>query len=168
MYKKYSLGNRLLISLEKAVDTTVRLNDFINNPGYYAYGSGWDYPLDKSLLSKTLKRLRENGLVDFLDDSKLAVKLTDKGREKAILAKMLMEDDKWDGRWRIVIFDIPEKRRIARDLLRIKLKGWGFTAWQKSVWIAKKNCTKPLRDYIKKIGIKEWVSVIESDNADFY
>lgn len=164
MYKKKSLSNLILLGLEKTVDASVRINNFINNPGYYAYGSGWDYPLHKHVLSQTIKRLRENGLIDFVDDEKLAIKLTDKGREKAILTKIMFDEDKWDGLWRLVIFDIPEKRRIARDLLRIKLKSWGFKPWQQSVWVTKKNCTKPLREYIKNIGIEDWVMVIESSN----
>ncbi len=166
MYRKKSFSNLILLILEKAVDGTIRLNDFINNPGYYAYYDGWNYPLKKSELSKVLKRLRENGLVNFVDDNKFVIRLTDKGKEKAVLAKLMLEDQKWDGKWRIVIFDIPEKRRIARDLLRSKLKSWGFIPWQQSVWVTKKNCTKPLRDFIKSVGIKDWVIVIESDNVD--
>lgn len=164
MYRKKSLGNLILLILEKAVDGTAGFNGFLNHPG--PYGMGWDYPVNKPLLSKTLKRLRENGLIDFIDDKTLTMKLTEQGKEKALLARMLLEDEKWDGKWRIVIFDIPEKRRIARDMLRLKLKTWGFIAWQKSVWVTKKNCTKPLRDFIKQVGIKDWVMVIESDNVE--
>lgn len=166
MYRKKSLTNFILLALEKTVDGTVRLNDFINNPGYYNFYSGWDYPLKKSDLAKTLKRLREKGWVDFVEDKELMVRLTDPGREKSVLANLLMEEGKWDGKYRIVIFDVPEKRRLARDLLRLKLKGWGFVPWQRSVWVTRKNCTKPLRDFIKQTGIKDWVIVIESDNVD--
>lgn len=166
MYKKKSFSNLILLVLEKAVDGAVRLNDFGQNPGYYVYWDGWEYPLDKSTLSKTLKRLREKGLVDFVSDQEIVLKLTDKGREKAILAKLLLEDKKWDGKWRIIIFDVPEKRRLARDILRSKLKNWGFTAWQQSVWVTKKNCTKPLKDFIKQAGIKDWVKVFEADEID--
>lgn len=166
MYKKKSLSSLILLALEKSVDGYIRFDDFINNPGYYAYYSGWDYPLKKSSFSLALKRLRENGLVDFIDDTQLVLRLTDKGKEKALLSKLLVDEDKWDGKWRIVIFDIPEKRRITRDVLRQKLKSWGFVPWQQSVWVTKKNCAEPLRGFIKKVGIKDWVRVIESDNVD--
>jgi len=65
-----------------------------------------------------------------------------------------------------VIFDIPEKKRAARDLLRHNLKSWGFTQWQQSVWVTKKNCTKSLRKYVSNMGIEDWVMIIESDNID--
>lgn len=162
--KKRKVTNVILLALEKAVDGYIRFDDFVNNPHYYAHGMGWNYPLNKASLSKALQRLREGGFVELLRDEDLTLRLTDKGREKAVLAQLQNSGGKWDGKWRIVIFDIPEKRRAARDLLRYNLKHWGFTPWQQSVWVTKKDCTKPLREYIKNVGIEDWVMVIESDN----
>lgn len=162
--KKKKVTNLILLALEKAVDGYVRFDDFIHNPGLYAYHDGRDYPLRKASLAKALQRLREGGFIEFIGDEKLMLKLTDKGREKAILAQLQSPAGKWDGKWRIVIFDIPEKRRSVRDLLRHNLKSWGFTPWQQSVWVTKKDCTKPLREYIKKIGIEDWVVVVESND----
>lgn len=156
----------LLLALEKSIDGYVRLEDFMYNPGYYTYGSGWEYPLKKSALAKAIKRLRENGLIDFLEEKELVIRLTDEGKSQALWVKLKFGEEEWDGRWRLIIWDIPEKRRAARDLLRAKLKELGFKQWQKSVWATKKNCTKILRDFIKQIGIKDWVMVIESDNID--
>ena len=159
--RKNSMTNIILLALERAVDGSVRLADF----GYHSYKYTYGIPeLNKTKLSQALKRLREKGLVDFIDEEELVIRLTDSGREKAVIASLQQEDRKWDGRWRVVIFDIPEKRRAARDVLRYRLKQWGFTPWQKSVWVSRKNCTKPLRNYIKQIGIGDWVMVLESDN----
>lgn len=164
MNKRKSLSNLILLALEKTVDGYIRLEDFAYNPGFYAYG--YDRQLSKSALVNALKRLRENGFVELLSDKELALRLTDSGRSKALWTKMRLESEKWDGKWRLVIWDIPEKRRNARDLLRYQLKQLGFTKWQKSVWVSKKNCTKILREYIKKVGIEDWVRVIESNNIN--
>ena len=43
---------------------------------------------------------------------------------------------KWDGRWRTVLFDVPESDRRSRELLRIALRGLHFGCLQKSVWIS--------------------------------
>ncbi len=163
MYKKKSLSNLILLVLEKTADGYVRFEDFTTHYYRYHYGAP---ELKKSQFSLTLKRLRENGLIDFVDDNKLILKLTDKGRTKALKSKILLEDEKWDGKWRIVIWDIPEKRRTVRDVLRKQLKSWSFTQWQRSVWATKKNCAKPLREFINKTGIDRWVRVIESDNVE--
>ncbi|MBI2196819.1 hypothetical protein HYU45_04405 [Candidatus Daviesbacteria bacterium] len=162
--KKGAVTNLILLALEKAIDGYVRLEDFLYNPGYYAYGDGWNYPLNKASLAKALQRLRQAGFIELLEDKDLILRLTDKGRERAVLAELQSLAGEWDGRWRIVIFDVPEKRRSARDLLRHNLKTWGFTPWQQSVWVTKKNCTAPLRKYIKNVGIEDWVLVIESDD----
>lgn len=165
MTLRKGLSNWILLALEKTIDGYLRFDDLIHKPGFYAYGGGWEYPLKKSSLSKALKILRENGFIEFVDDKKLIYKLTNEGRQEAIWARLRVGNEKWDGRWRLVIFDIPEKRRAARDLLRSKLKQWGFIHWQKSVWACKANCTKPLRDFIKQVGMGDWVMVIESDDV---
>lgn len=153
--------------LEKSVDGYVRLEDFLYNPHYYSYGGGWEYPLEKAALSKALKRLRENGFVDLISDQELTLRLTDKGKSEALWTKMKLGDEKWDGKWRLVIWDIPEKRKKVRDLLRYQLKQLGFEKIQNSVWASKKDCTALLKEYIKKIGIEDWVKVLESSSISF-
>lgn len=107
----------------------------------------------------------EGGLIEFTSDKQISLRLTDRGFDRALSARIKLEEGEWDGKWRFVTFDIPEKRRAARDLLRAKLKEWGFERWQKSLWATKKNCTKPRRDFIGKVGISDWVIVLESDNV---
>ncbi len=156
--KKKVVTNLLLLALEKAVDGYVAFDDFVHHPML-----GGEY-LKKSELSLALKRLRENGFVELIDDNQIAFRLTDSGKDRALWLKIKNVDEPWDGKWRLVIWDIPEKRRIARDLLRYKLKQLGFRCFQKSVWGCKKNCTKELRNFIRKVGIEDWVMVLESDN----
>lgn len=167
MGNKKSLANLVLLTIEKSVDGYIRFEHFASNPHLYAYFGWWDRPLKKSALALTLKRLRENGLIDFIDDKQLIVRLTDRGKDRALWTRMKVINEKWDGKWRIVIWDIPENRRVARDLLRYKLKWLGFKQLQKSVWVTKKNCTKLLRDFVRQLGIENWVHVIESDNVEF-
>ncbi len=167
MGNRKSLTNLILLILEKTIDGVVRYDDLIHHPHSYAYGAGWEKELKKTSISLALKRLRERGLIDFVGDEKLAYRLTDRGREKAILAKLLIDEGKWDGKWRIVIFDVPEKRRVARDILRSRLKSWGFKPWQQSVWVTKKDCAKELGSFIRSVGIEDWVKVFEADEIKF-
>ncbi|MCL5784358.1 MAG: hypothetical protein M1142_03330 [Patescibacteria group bacterium] len=167
MSKKETIGKLVLLALEKAVDGYVRLEDFMYHPGYYAYGSGWEYPLKKSTLAQTLQRLRQKGFIEKVpekDTNKIILKLTEAGREFLLFSK---SDDEieWDGKWRIVVFDIPENKRLVRDILRRRLKLWDFQPWQKSVWASKKNVTEKLRKLIKELDITDWVLVIESENT---
>lgn len=154
VYKK-SLTNAILFALEKAIDGYVRLEDFAYHHYRYLYG----YPdLNKSELSQALKRLREGGLIEqvkLADD--IILKLTKEGKE-------LVDDgskESWDGKWRIVIFDIPEEKRIIRNLFRRNLKKWGFKHLQKSVWMSKRNIFDKLESYVKDLGIEKWAIVME-------
>lgn len=159
MSKKQSITNLALLILEKAVDGYCRFEDFSYHHYRYKYGIP---ELKKSSLAQALKRLRESGFIEKDHSEEYVIyKLTKAGRDKAILMKD--EDESWDGKWRLVIFDIPEKRRAARQFFRKKLKEWGFRKWQRSVWACKKNCATQLEEVIKEAGIEDWVLVVETD-----
>lgn len=156
---KNSLSQVILLGLEKSIDAYVRIEDYLYHSGAYLYGSR---PLKKAALSAAIKRLREGGLVEKkIDQRKIILKLTELGRE-------YLEDDsqqfRWDGKWRIVIFDIPENQRVVRNLFRRRLKNWGFRIWQQSVWITKRDVTKKLNMLIKDLKLEDWVAIIESQS----
>ncbi len=46
----------------------------------------------------------------------------------------------WDGRWRVLIFDIPEKRKRLREQIRHTLVMIGFIRLQDSVWLYPYDC----------------------------
>jgi CRISPR-associated endonuclease Cas2 len=47
---------------------------------------------------------------------------------------------RWDGHWRVVLFDIPERRRGVRNRLRLFMQEYGFVRLQDSVWIYPYDC----------------------------
>lgn len=160
--RKGSLSYWILLALEKSIDGYVRLEDFTYNTHLYAYGDRWEQALSKSQLSQAINRLREKGLVEINQSSdQIILKLSGLGRDALGLFDL---EEEWDGKWRVVIFDIPESNRVVRDLFRRRLKQWGFKRWQQSVWLTKSNITDKLRQIIKNLEIEKWVAVIESDN----
>ncbi len=155
VYRK-SLANAILHILEKAVDGYVRFEDFTYHHYRYHYGIP---ELKKSALSQALKRLREGGLIEQVKlKNDLLIKLTEAGKD---LINDPSKEKNWDGKWRIVIFDIPEEKRIIRNLFRRNLKKWGFKHLQKSVWISKRSVFDKLESYIKDLGVEKWVIVME-------
>ncbi len=68
--------------------------------------------------------------------------MTEKGERKLQFYKITEKEKnkKWDGKWRVVIFDVWEKTRSKRDLLRIEIKNFGFIQLQRSVWIYPYPC----------------------------
>ena len=72
------------------------------------------------------------------------LELTEKGKTKLNLLEMkdwkINKPKKWDGRWRMLIFDIPEKKRPLREKIRSTLFSIGFMRLQDSVWIFPYAC----------------------------
>lgn len=165
MNKKTSISDLVLITLEKTVDGYVRLEDFLYNTHIYA--RGYDRPLKKTSVSQALRRLRQKGLIEYVDSTRVLIRLTDEGKTQAIWEKLTHLSGILDGKWRIVAFDIPQSHTLIRNLFRRRLKEFGFKQLQKSIWISKIDCTDLLREYVKDLGIEKWVSVIEADNVDF-
>ena len=158
--RKNSLNYFLLFALEKSIDGVAYFNDVVNNPGYWAYGTG--KPFNKPIISQVVKRLREKGYIETtVNEGKVMIKLTELGEDAL---GFVDENKPWDKKWRIVLYDIPENKRGVRDLLRRRLKEWGFKKWQQSTWITKKDVTDKLRKLVKKLGITDWVAIIESDD----
>ena len=157
------LREAILLALEKASDGAVAFADFYDNPRRFVWYGPRDLP--KSKLSLTISRLRKKGYIEkYKDQSKIILKLTQLGQD--LLLKHLPEDNyNWDGIWRLVIFDIPESQRRIRNILRRRLKEWGFNQWQKSVWATKKPLTEALRSLVKQLEVEDWVLVIETDNV---
>ena len=71
--------------------------------------------------------------------------LTEKGakhakRMYAAESLQLHKPRTWDGRWRVVIFDVWERRRAVRNKLRLTLAKAGFLRVQDSVWLYPYDC----------------------------
>lgn len=60
------------------------------------------------------------------------------------------KNKKWNGKWFLVFFDVPEIQRNKRNYLRQFLKKLGFYQYQKSVYIFPYECEKEVA-LIKKI-----------------
>lgn len=70
------------------------------------------------------------------------LELTPKGRLELLKYQktVFKKPKRWDGIWRVVIFDIPKNKNRLRDVIRFHLKKIGFIQLQKSVWVFPYNC----------------------------
>ena len=62
---------------------------------------------------------------------------------------------KWDKKWRVVVFDIVELKKIRREAFRGKLKELGFRPLQKSVWVHPFNCKDEIALLRRFFGLSE-------------
>ncbi len=82
---------------------------------------------------------------------KQTVFLTKKGIQEILKYKMKNKhlEESWDGKWRMIIFDIAEATRRDRNYLRSQLKWIGFQELQKSVWIFPYEIRDELKEFVK-------------------
>ena len=73
---------------------------------------------------------------------------------------------KWDKKWRMVIFDIPETQKKARYALRAKLKELGFYPLQKSVWVHPFECRDEIDFIIEFFNVSSYVRLAEVNHFD--
>lgn len=118
----------------------------------------------KSLYKSKLIREREN------PDGSLTMVLTDKGKKKAITFNIdnmeIKKPKAWDKKWRMVMFDIPEKHKPARETLRETLKKLGFYEYQKSVLVHPYECQSEIDFVVEYFEIRPWVRIITVTELD--
>ena len=105
-------------------------------------------------------------------DGSVALKLTPDGRKHAgffqLFGKTLKIKrlKKWDGLWRIVIFDIPEEDKDFRDILRDHLKQIGFYKLQHSVFIFPYPCESAIISLVELYNARPYVRIITATTID--
>ncbi len=108
--------------------------------------TGKYYHQKKHYAFRKLRSLESGGLISLvkIGNGGLRPRLTEKGRQELsryeLGLKSLKRPWHWDGKYRLVIFDIKEWKRGTRDELRGWLEHLGFVRLQNSVWVYPYDC----------------------------
>jgi len=118
--------------------------------------------IDQKKLKDDIRQLYQSKIVSRKEnsDGSSTLFLSQKGKLKALtyhFAKMKIERKDWDGKWRLVSFDIPEKIKRAREALRNKLREVGFHELQKSVFVFPYNCKDEIEFIVEFFDIRKYV-----------
>lgn len=128
--------------------------------------------INKQSLERAITALYRSKLICEREnpDGSLTMILTDRGKEKLIsfnIDNMEIKKPKvWDRKWRIVLFDIPEKHKPAREALRENLKRLGFYKYQESVLIHPYPCQDEIDYIIEYFNIRPYVRIITASTLD--
>lgn len=92
--------------------------------------------------------------------------VTKKGKRRlvdALLEDLVIVPQKaWDKKWRIVMFDIPETKKDARDVISQKLNAIGMMTLQQSVFVTPYPCKEHIDAIAEHLGVHEHLVYIES------
>jgi len=93
-------------------------------------------------------------------DGSVVISLTDRGRLRALNIRFRRLSNKkcpWDGKWRMVAFDIPEECRKGRSALRYKMRLAGFYELQESLFLYPYDCEKEIAEFAKLFKLEKHI-----------
>jgi len=128
--------------------------------------------IEHDTLSRTVKRLYKSKLVRAKrnKDGTCTLVLTRDGKKKALTYKIdnikIKPTEKWDGKWRFVIFDVPENFRKIRNSLRNTLKRLEFFEYQKSVFVHPFECRDEIDFVVEYFDVRPYARFVIAESMD--
>lgn len=122
-------------------------------------------------LRRTIRRLEKEKVVEIVQNNDVGiVKITDKGKQKILQFGIenvtISKPEKWDGKWRLVLYDIFSKKKSVRDRLQKYLKSGGFYPLQESVYLHAYPCEKEVEFLRYYLGLEGEVRLILTDSIE--
>src|SRR3989344_1686474 len=130
------------------------------------------YPKHK--LKNSFYHFQKTGLISVESShGNACIMLTKEGEQRArmcgvgkiLSGNVVSGDKKWDGKWRIVFFDLKTEKNRERDAIRLMLKRCGFILLQKSVWAYPYDCSSEV-EFLRSFFLlkDEEFRLVVSDN----
>lgn len=112
----------------------------------------------KKKIYDTMFRLTTQGVVNLNNDR---YEISD---EANILLHTIAKER--DGIWKMVIFDIPEKKRQVRNVIRAKLVSLGFQRWQNSIWISPYTMAPEIEQELNELAKHYFIRLIKTTDIN--
>lgn len=169
MKKLLKTQDILLLGLSDALDLFEEIRDPLHLVSKsYENMYGWvPEQYKKHNFMHLVWRNIKTGYIEKIEKrGEIYIRLTSQGNKKILrdFPLVSLQKRKWDKRWRVVIFDIEEVNRNARDSLRKKLKELGFGMIQKSVFVSPHDIIKDFNEFIESLGLNDVVYTFETSN----
>lgn len=117
---------------------------------------------NKAKFSKLVYYAKRNNYIKVKNlKNKQAIILTKEGLSKVLKASFIIEgrEKRKDGKWTMLIFDVPEKYRASRHLLRSILHNLGYKMFQQSVWITPYDVSEKTEQLLQTYSLDEYVKI---------
>lgn len=126
----------------------------------------YDY-LNKRRIQNSLRYLKRKHFIAFPGKGRFTI--TKRGAwhlARINIDEIVIKRVPWDGRWRLLTFDIPEEKEQKREYFRRRLKEMGFYHFQRSVFIIPYLCKKEIYAICEQLGIESNVHLITTDRFE--
>ena len=94
-------------------------------------------------LRQVIKRMQSSKLVEVKEEKGVPIiKITHKGKQKLLRYKIdeMVLESNWDGKWRLVIYDVQTGKRANSEMFRTMLNKLRFLKLQRSVYLSPFKC----------------------------
>ncbi len=165
------ITDRFLWGLYNCIEEATRIYDLVSPPRslyQYVYRDTIrlrrEYERQKARrhFSQFIRYLEEKGYIKVknLEGTK-GILLTQKGTERVLQTRRKIKEKKKrkDGKWIMIIFDIPEERKGTREFLRDALVDLGYEQFQKSVWVCPYDVYEETEEAIRSYRIIPYVKL---------
>lgn len=125
--------------------------------------------ISESATRATLFRLKNKGIINGLRKSKETLfTLADSGKTylKEHFNRVVRMGKEWDGKWLLFSFNIPEKKRNSRNILRRELFFLGFGRLHANLWISPYNLREDCEKIIERLEVKKHTAMFITDHVD--
>jgi CRISPR-associated endonuclease Cas2 len=137
--------------------------------------NAWKH-FNTSYLQRTLKRLQKQKSIEIVEkNGQQIISLTNNGKRKILkynIDTLAVDKPKhWDGKWRLVLYDVPSHEKNLADSIRATLHNMGFYAIQESVYVYPYSCfdqVEYLRQYYNLGTNVQYMVVVEIENNSVY
>lgn len=168
---RLSITDKFLWDIYSATSKVGDVLDFITKPPTMAnYLSGPRNPVfekygkevGKKAFAKLIYYLKTRNYIRVKNlEGKKAIILTKEGVGRVLKASFVVEgrNKRKDKKWIMLIFDVPEKYRKSRDLLRSILHNLGYKMFQKSVWITPYDVSEKTEKLLQYHSLDNFVKI---------
>ena len=142
---------------------------------YFRVWGGLSYEwkkIGKRSLERAILQLYKSKLVKEQEnhDGSITMKLTSGGKDKVVTFNIdniqIKKPRQWNKKWHMIVFDIPEKHKKAREALREILKRLGFYKYQESIFVFPYPCEDELDYIIEYFNIRPFVRMFTAVDLD--
>ncbi len=126
---------------------------------------------DKYAITRTIKNIIDSGFAEVFETAQSEyMRLTPLGRQKLYRDELSnttsIMNPNWDGKWRMIILDLPEERKNEREALRYLLKKAGFVCAKNSVWVSPFPFEHFFTNIKKDFGLTSEMLIIVTNQLD--
>ena len=166
IYKYLEEIGSVIRSIPKKRQDFYNLGD-MNNPIFEKYRK----ERSQRQFSDFIRWLKEKNYIKVANlKGKEAIMLTKKGIDRAIIARFKAEEKKLqkrkDGKWIMIIFDIPKEHNKSRNLLRSILQNLEYKMFQQSVWVSPYDISDKTEELLQFYNLDEFVRIFLIEKLD--